>query len=336
MTVKRRLRYAAENILAALAPAIWTIGRSSRLLVLTYHRVLPPEHPDRKIEQPGMYVSPDTLDLHLAVLRRHFELVHLGTWLRRARDGDELPRIACALTFDDGWRDNFEHGYPILLHHRAPATIFLVSSLIGKDEEFWPNRLARLLAASRDRQLPAGRLGELLSRVGARAQANGPWTSQEIDQAIALMKELDEPEIHELIGAEQRLRGYATPGRVILNEEELRIMAASGLVQFGSHTKTHYRCRITASPATLRTEIIDSRAEITASVGAHVDLFCYPNGDVTPAARELVSQHYIGAVTTEKGWHSPEADPFQIRRIGVHEDISSRPASLLARISGWL
>jgi peptidoglycan/xylan/chitin deacetylase (PgdA/CDA1 family) len=83
-------------------------------------------------------------------------------------------------------------------------------------------------------------------------------------------------------------------------------------------------------------EIVDSRTEIAASVGAPVDLFCYPNGDSTPAARELVSQHYVGAVTTEKGWHSTRADPYQIRRIGVHEHISNRPASFLARLSGWL
>ena len=67
-----------------------------------------------------------------------------------------------------------------------------------------------------------------------------------------------------------------------------------------------------------------------------MELFCYPNGETTATARRLVSQNYLGAVTTRKGWHSLEDDPFLIRRTGVHEDVSSRRAALLARISGWL
>jgi hypothetical protein len=57
---------------------------------------------------------------------------------------------------------------------------------------------------------------------------------------------------------------------------------------------------------------------------------------MTASAENLVRQHYLGAVTTSKGWHGAQRDPFRIRRIGVHEDISSRPDSFLARISGWL
>ncbi len=34
-----------------------------------------------------MYVSPETLDLHLGELKRHFELVHLDEWLQRAKRG---------------------------------------------------------------------------------------------------------------------------------------------------------------------------------------------------------------------------------------------------------
>jgi hypothetical protein len=49
----------------------------------------------------------------------------------------------------------------------------------------------------------------------------------------------------------------------------------------------------------------------------------------------VVRQHYLGAVTTKKGWFVAGADPFLIPRIGVHEDISSRPSALLARIAGF-
>ena len=113
-----------------------------------------PVTPLKRLEQPGMYVSPDTLAMHLRVLKRHFEIVDLGDWLRRQRDGSALPDRACCITFDDGWRDNFQHGFPVLRAARVPATIFLVADFIGTRYRFWPNRLATLLGTLDRARLP--------------------------------------------------------------------------------------------------------------------------------------------------------------------------------------
>ena len=150
------------------------------------------------------------------------------------------------------------------------------------------------------------------------------------------MKSWSDAQCDELIRAAEQPYGHSGSGRALLNESEVHAMAASGLVRFGSHTQTHFRCREDAAAETLRREIVESRDQVAAAVGAPAELFCYPNGDTTTAARDLVSLNYLGAVTTRSGWHVPGADRFLIRRTGLHEDVSNRRAALLARISGWL
>lgn len=332
--MKRVLKSVVQSGLSKVAPLRWRLTSEPSLLVVMYHRVLPPEDPSRAVEQPGMFVSPATLDMHLRVLREHFELVHLDDWLRREGAGDPLPARACALTFDDGWRDNYEHAFPVLERHQAPATIFLVSTLIGTNTEFWPNRLARILASPTSRHRLPAELAALLAPVLDHAQER--LRPEDLDRAILLAKQLSESTIHRLLEEAERGGADSDGVRTVLNEDELRTMARSGLVRYGSHTRTHFRCREGAAPEVLEREIGDSRAEIASVTAQPVEVFCYPNGDTTPAAVDVVSRHYAAAVTTQKGWYRPGSNRFLIPRVGVHEDISNRPDAFIARLSGWL
>ena len=283
-----------------------------------------------------MYVSPATLDMHLSVVERHFQMVHLDEWLLRARNGQTLPSQACALTFDDGWRDNFDHAFPVLRAHNAPATIFLVSQMIGSTKEFWPNRVARLISTLQPEERVPGRLGALLSQA-----STGDWDAQArdpeaIDRAIVVLKELNECEIDALLSEFQDNPRFAPATPSFLDDDQLRIMAKSELIRFGSHTRSHARFNIPRSAEVLRQEIAGSYADLRDRLAsAAVPLFCYPNGDTSREAIAEVREHYIGAVTTRAGWHTPRANPYLMRRVAVHQDISGREAGFMARVSGW-
>lgn len=286
-----------------------------------------------------MYVAPEALDRHLAELKRRFEIVHLDDWLRRAKEQLPLPRLACAITFDDGWRDNYEFGLPVLQKHGAPATIFLVSSYIGGTERFWPNRLMRLL--DKAFQEPGSvtfpeRLRVLVDPVLAQARAQGAFRAEDADRAVQNAKALDEVDIRGLLESIDATMVDSGGTAEILNSEEVARMGATGLVRFGSHTATHFRLGGQASSRALDREIVESRRALQGLCGQAVDLFCYPNGDTSPEAIERVRRHYLGAVTTRPGWHVQGSDPYLIRRIGVHEDVSDTRSAFLARLSGWL
>lgn len=286
-----------------------------------------------------MYVSPETLDLHLGELKHHFELMHLDEWLRRAHRGATLPRLACAITFDDGWRDNHEFALPVLARHGTPATIFLVSGYIGTTYRFWPNRLMGLLQSAFTKPgsvtFPAP-LSRIAEPVLAHAAGRGELLAEDADAVVQGAKEWNEEEIRGLVEAAERSCGETSDAGEILDREQVLSMAATGLVRFGSHTATHFRLGGRISAEVLEREIVGSRKDLQDLSGQAIDLFCYPNGETSPQAVDLVRRNYLGAVTTCKGWHAAGGDSHLIRRIGVHEDVSSARDAFLERVSGWL
>lgn len=330
---------AVVHAVARAAPATWRWRKPGSLVVLMYHRVLPKDSPLRRSEQPGMYVSPETLDLHVREVKRRFELVHLDDWLRRARQGQTLPHIACALTFDDGWRDNHDFALPVLIKHQAPATIFLVSSYIGTFRRFWPNRLIDLIHEEFSQpgsvHLPEPLRAPVAAVLG-RARARGRLDNEAIDPIVQQALKLPEEEIRALVASAEGERGARGIERETLDPHEIATLAASGLVRFGSHSATHLRLRDGTAHDVLIAEIVQSRAALQAVCGQPIELFCYPNGVTCEAAVTLASGHYRGAVSTVPGWYASGENPYVIPRVALHDDISRSRDAFLARLSGWL
>lgn len=341
MFVKQSLKRAAQQACAAVGPHRWP-GGDSRLVVLTYHRILPKDDPRYDEEQPGMVVEPKTLRMHLRVAKQFFEPVALHDWLARSAAGKPVPSKAFAVTFDDGWRDNFDYGFAQLQAEGIPATVFLVSDLIETGNTFWPERLAKtLLWTHAQGDATVWRSGEFhwLTTLSVSYGFDVVRPSRdELDEIVTQAKQYGDEELHRRIDAMQAAVGMdqsaAAPD--IVDWEQLATMRDSGLVSYGSHTRRHVRMIPSLDRATMEDEVVKSKALLEERLSSPVDLFCYPNGDITPEAEALVRQNYRGALTTSTGWHKLGEDPFRIKRIGVHQDISYDEPAFLSRLCGWM
>lgn len=332
--LKKSLKNLAVTAAAQFGPQRWP-GRESRLWVLMYHRILPLEDDRARTEEPGMIVAPDTFAMHLRELGRHFQFVQLDDWLTARAAGAALPARACAVTFDDGWRDNYEFAWPILRQQQVPATIFLVSDMIGTTAAFWPNRLARLLHAAGDGWQRHPALAWLPATAGT---IPGASFRENLALCVARCKALPETELLAHIArSEQQLA--ILPGDTpadLMDWAQIGEMAGSGLVHFGSHTRNHMRLLPGAEEVHLLDEIIGSKSVLEQRLQRPVELFCYPNGDASALARSTVEKHYRGAVTTARGINDRKTPAAALFRVGLHQDVSDTPAKLLARLSCWV
>ena len=64
------------------------------------------------------------------------------------------------------------------------------------------------------------------------------------------------------------------------------------------------------------------------------ETFCYPNGNYNQEIVDLViNSGYKLAFTTRKGWESYNYNPFEIKRVAIHNDIAFNESLFAARIS---
>ena len=99
-------------------------ARGLMLPVLCYHSVNSVPNPE---SDP---MTPECFERHLAYLNAHHTVVSFASLIDALCEGRRLPPDAVAITFDDGYRDNYEVVYPLLKKYETPATMFVVTGFV--------------------------------------------------------------------------------------------------------------------------------------------------------------------------------------------------------------
>jgi len=334
-TTRSSLRQLLDRVRARRGRANLTAG--DRLLILGYHRVLPTREAKSMGVQPGMFVTPETLRMHLSVLREYIGFSHLDDWVSMKERSVTKIRTQCAITFDDGWKDNFDYAFPILKEFNCPATIFLATGYIGTQRRFWPERIFELLSDIPRLQRNAAVLSEkIMSLTGVRIRELDERMLN-VDDVIERLKQKDDRIICAALNSIERLLRDHNEIRnqpvELLDWNQICHMIDSGLVRLGSHTVEHLRLSEHVGEERVVEELSRSRTFIKEMTGQDPKLFCYPNGEYSQSIVALVRQYYSAACTTNIGWACPDDDPFLLSRICLSEGGSSLPHFFLARLA---
>lgn len=302
-------RILASGLALAGINAIARRAHRKGVTVLMYHGVM--EDDIVLAEGDWLQVRASEFRSQMQHLCRHYRVVPL----EHAWEEDDGGRPRVALTFDDGYANNFRVAFPVLREFGFAATVFLVTGAIGSRRLFWFDRLQLALGG---RVAPAA-----LRRIKEDIKAN--VHPDAIDDAVdALLRE--SPSTGAL--PEEAVEAYRP-----LSEEEIREMAASGLVRFGSHTHRHEILPRLSQAEAERT--LQQSLEILQTLPGYGGYFCFPNGGWRPEHLPLCRRlGFEGAVLTRPGvWKEP-GDRFTIPRFGIGRGADG--ATFAATVSGIL
>jgi peptidoglycan/xylan/chitin deacetylase (PgdA/CDA1 family) len=293
-------------------------------LIVFYHRVA-----SLALDPNALCVSPRHFAEQLEILRERFEPVPLLELLeppaRRKR-----RRRAVALTFDDGYADCLDRAKPLLERFDVPATVFVTTGPLDREDGFWWDELERVLLhtpslpptlplAFADRSLawdpddaanPEEQRKRRLRLYHAFHRWLLPQGHEERRKALDVLRDA--------CGCE----AGAGPEHRVLGPEGVLRLAEGGLVDVGAHTVTHPV--LSSLPiAEQRSEIRGSRSRLEAILNRPVRSFAYPFGtprDFDAHTRALVEEAgFSCACSTERGRVEEHSDRFRLPRFAVRD-----------------
>jgi peptidoglycan/xylan/chitin deacetylase (PgdA/CDA1 family) len=302
----------------------WTRRKGPRLVVLCYHRA-----------------GGGSLKQHLLYLRRHYRILHLEVALeelfqpgkKAMRWEKQSPMLA--LTFDDGYFDNYSVAFSLVSSLKVPITLFLVPGYIESGSRFWWYEPQHLL---RDARVSEATIE------GHAYHLNDAQERSELARCIELrLRNASSIEEREAFLASVRLL-LGTPASTSDDERDelpltwgqVREMEQSGWVSFDAHTMHHPTLACLSDPAELRYEINECRAELERQLGHPVRAFAYPIGKGEHIGANglaaVRAANYDWALTTLHGINTPRTDPRLLHRIVV--DVDQHWLMIAAKSSG--
>jgi peptidoglycan/xylan/chitin deacetylase (PgdA/CDA1 family) len=262
-----------------IAAALFALGvlhpfaraRRRSLTVFCYHRVRA-HATEATLFDAGVYgPTARELQAQLRWLKKYTRVLSLDEFLELAQR-PEPPSEPCSLiTFDDGYRDNYELALPVLRELVLPAIFFISTQLISERRLGWWDLIAYLVKKTERAQIElGGRCFQLAGRTAAAiAELQHRMKTLPCAETSGLIEELARSTAVALPTAEEQ-------SSQLMSWKQLREAADHG-VAIGAHGHSH-RVLTTLGDQDVRAELVSSKRMLELQMAAPVHSIAYPCG----------------------------------------------------------
>ena len=305
------LRTSVLNFAGRLAP--------TRAAILMYHSIC--DDPRQTDHILGVSRDRASFEAHMETLARHYSPVTIQDVADFARSGRPLPRRAVAVTFDDGFADNYEIAMPILNRYGIPATIYVMVDAVANGKLPWYCRLRFAFNTTRKPDWTDPRTGRSYPLAGTEqrgaaltsAWENGARLTGAVQQEFVERTERD-LEVEPFNGN----HGF------MLTWEQARSLRKAGHT-IGAHTLSHPNLA-QVSQDEAQSEIAGSKTQLEQRMGEPVEHFSYPHPALNPQWSDKTLEitreaGFKSAVLTARGPVRANDNPLALKRISTPDDL---------------
>ena len=228
-----------------------------------------------------------TFEKQLKFIQKHFNVCNPKDFYNSKQQNG----ISIFLTFDDGYKDNYDIAFPLLKKHNIPAAFFIVTSLPDTKDWLFHDKLRFLI----QKGIIQGDEAELVLRKLNR----GEDLKGEFVQKV-----------------ENELKNFDLP-RLMMNWNEILEIDRSGFF-VGSHTHRH-KPLLFLNSGRREDELNTSIELLSKKLNKEITHFAYPNGLYDDNCSNMIENTSLQFVyTTNPGINKQKDSPYEIKRIGIN------------------
>jgi peptidoglycan/xylan/chitin deacetylase (PgdA/CDA1 family) len=254
------------------------------LKILLYHGVVPDFDPTFK----SRFIGVDDFRRHLENYKRNFNVVSLSDAFQGKLRSDVLNLV---LTFDDGYRNNYQYAAPLLQEFNLPAAFFITGMNAWNPAILWADMLD-LFQRFNDMPLVIGGSEFRKDERGFyRSQSDGKYLNKVIKEKGSLEFKLQFYEA--CMQGDVSFLGNASMQKYhqLMEDAEIRELAENTLFTIGSHGFYHNNLgNIPLKEAV--DEVLKSKKYLEDLIGKNVNSIAFPDGSYSEKLPEAL--HHAG------------------------------------------
>ena len=310
-----------SRIFDILLYALRRVFKDHPCIILLYHRIVD-DHSEYLNKGPVMHHHIKHFKREISYLKRNYQILSIDEVVDHLRSGKRFSKPSIAITFDDGYLDNYALAYPVLEKYRVPAMIYITTGVMGTSKGTWPDQIEyALLETNREEFNLHGLFNDEIVKIKTRNEKE--QANIKITEALKLQPDFERKQLMEELFKNLRVDINDVNNkraRMMLNGDEIKEMARNGIT-IGSHSHTHpILSRMPLQKA--KEDIFISKKIIEENLDIKVKHFAYPNGRAEDFSEEL--RNYCQEIGFESvaalihGTNDPlNGNAFALKRIGV-------------------
>ena len=242
-----------------------------RAAILCYHRVLKKSNMDIEFSPlKNLAVSETYFIEQMKFLKKNYNIISMDQLINHLSSNSK--EFVIAITFDDGYKDNYYHALPILDFYNIPATIFITTRFPEKEcEMYWYElweliKKKKIISFTNNNQLFSYNLKSPRKKINA---------FNSICNIIKMEDFNAQKEIMLKIRGNNKTLDYSN---ICLNWDEIIQISKSPNITIGSHGHSHLSFG-TLKVNQIKSDLKHSKNLLENHIGIKINHFAYPFGE---------------------------------------------------------
>lgn len=311
---RRFLARAHEALSATLASDFYVRALGiNGAVILMYHSVASAER--RPLQDPLNAMPESVFTKQMSFLAERRRVVSLDALAEQLAAGETPETGTVAITFDDGYLDNYQVAAPILARDSLPATLFVATGYIERAENPWIDVLYNAFS-HRTRQRLELRMGRFdLARPEHLDQAYAAAAGDLVRASLAERE-------RSMTSIQEQLQPDREPPRLTMNWDEVRELTRRYPdFAIGSHTREHLDMSGLSDEQATH-ELTAAHEDIERELGVAPRHFAFPYGRDNAHARAWLKEngYRTASLTEPMALVDAESDPLRLTRLEATQD----------------